>query len=200
MFELVTDQAKQWLSVLRDFDGTMSSVSANVAALQKLAPQASSWPAAMRQQQATLLAEGLAAQSKLQALKATRDKVVGWLRAVIPGGSNLGVLPLIYIGVGIAAFVTALEVARRFLTGSASFAKQVTTYQAEQRRLVEQGVEPAEAARLARLATQKLADSADRPGLLEKLGGKAIWVGGGVVLLIWLGPKILDRLSSSRRR
>ncbi len=199
MFELLFSQAKQWIDVLRDFDGTLASVNANVAALKKMAPLAVKWPAAMQAQQKALLADGISAQSKLQGLKATRDKVLGWLKAVVPGQSTVGVLPLVWVGVGIAAFVTALEVARRFLTGSASFAKQITAYQAEQARLVEQGVDPATAAKLARRATQDLADSADRAGLFEKLGSKAIYIGGAVVLLVWLGPKLLDHLSARRR-
>src|SRR5687767_5495041 len=108
MFELVTNQAKQWLSVLRDFDGTYKSVIDNVAALQKVVAN-SAFPANTRATAAALLKDGQSAQSKLAALKATRDKVVGWLRAITPGStSQLGFLPLVYVGVGIGTFATAV--------------------------------------------------------------------------------------------
>jgi hypothetical protein len=200
MFELITDQARQWIDTLRNFDGTYKSVNDNVAALNKVV-SSSSYPASLRTTAAGLLKDGQAAQSKMQALKKTRDTVVGWLRAVMPGSSTqLGFLPLVYVGVGIAAFVTAISLANKFLSGTATFAKQVSAYQAEQQRLVEQGVDPARAAELARQATRALADSSDKPGLFEKLGKNAIYVGGGVLLLVWLGPKILDRMSSRRGR
>lgn len=200
MIELLANQAKQWIGILRDFDGTQASVNSNVAALKKIT-LTSSLPYTMRNDAAQLYNKGLEAQSKLQALKSTRDTVVGWLKKLFPGeASQLGVLPLVYVGVGIAAFASALAVANKFLSGSASFAKQISAYQAEQARLVDQGVDPARAAEIARKATQGLADSADRAGLFEKLGKNAIYVAGGVVLLVWLGPKVLDHLSSRRGR
>jgi hypothetical protein len=200
MFELLANQAAQWMSVLRNFDGTYQSVADNVAALRKVVAS-SAFPYNTRAEAAALMKQGQEAQAKLQALKATRDKVVGWLKSVLPGsGSQLGVLPLVYVGAGLAAFAAALALANKFLTGSASFARQISAYQVEQQRLVDQGMDPAKAAALARQSTKALADSADRPGLFEKLGGKALWIGGGVLLAVWLGPRILDHLSARRGR
>jgi len=198
MFELLTNDAKQWLQVLRDFDGTRSSVAQNVAALKKIAAS-SAYPYSVRNDAAQLMNKGLEAKAKLDSLAATRDTVVGWLRQVIPGSSSqLGFLPLVYVGVGIAAFATAVALANKFLSGSASFAKQISAYQQEQQRLVEQGVDPTRAAELARQATQSVADSSDRPGTFEKLGKNALYIGGGVILVAIVLPRVLDHFSRRR--
>lgn len=197
--ELKTDQARGWLDAVKDFDKTSKAVNDNAAALIKLASQSRTWPAAMQAQYRKQLENGLAAQQKLSDLLATRTQVVGWLQKLLPGG--LGAVPVaVFVGVSLAVFVAAIASAKIFLSGAADFAKQYSAYREEQQRLIDQGMSPAEAAKVASRTTADLAKSSDAPGMLERLGGKAIAITGVVVLAIFLGPQVLKYFTRARAR
>lgn len=195
MLPLLIPQVREWLKALSDFDGTFKSVTDNLAALAKLQTASERWPADMREQYRSLVMKGTTARAKLLTLRATRDKVRSWLVSIgqlaksAVGMNGLNALPLIYVGIGLGAFVAAIEVARRFLTGASEFSRRLQVYERTQRELTGQGVDPAEAARRASEVAERVAG--DKPGLLERLGSKAIWIGGGVAVLIFVLPQLL---------
>lgn len=194
MISLLPTQAAEWARALTNFDGTYKSVTDNVAALSKLQSKLASWPADMQSQYRALVKDGLAAKSKLQGVKATRDKVRGWLDT-IKSFVGLSALPVLWVAVSLTAFLAAVAVGREFLNGSAGFARRLQAFEAAQKQLQAKGVPAAEAARQAAAIASQLAGEADAPGLLEKLGGKALWIGAGLVLAYLLLPHILGRIN-----
>lgn len=216
MFPLALSEAREWLAALRDFDGLYRSVGDNLVALERLEARAHTWPAAMQAERTERLRAGRALFGQLQALKATRDRVLGWLRAIglarepeastgpprrrsAPRLGSLGAVPLVVVGVGLGAFVAALLAAREWLTGTAGFARRLEAYDRVYRQLTAQGVPAAEASARASGAAKDLAGAAGAPGVLERLGSRVIWVGGGLVLLT-IALRELARRQRARAR
>lgn len=220
-------EAREWARALKDFDGLFSSVIANVGALMGMtSARVAAWPADLQADRVRLMNVGIGVRNKLQALKDTRDRVLGWLRALLPSTSSssstsvsvtkgpsgrrgpatvrglgdLGVLPVIPIAVGLAAFIAALAAAKSWLAEAASLAKRVEVFESERERLRAEGVPPEEASRRASDTAGRVAGEANAPGILERLGGKALWIGAGVLLIVFGLPAILEEHRRARGR
>lgn len=204
MIPLTLQEARQWGAALKNFDGTVAAVKANVDALWALRDKARFWPADLRAQHRELYAKGRSVFEKLMKLKDTRDIVRGWLGklgAAVKRGlglDELAAVPLIYVGVGIGVFVAALAAARSFLVDAQGFARRERLLEETAAKLIAQGVAPEQAyARAAGIAAQT-AGAADAPGTLEKLGMRALLVAGIIAGLYFVVPKLIESYGSRR--
>lgn len=204
MILLTLQAARDWLAAVRTFDGTYKATVDNLGALAKLQSAVRAWPPDLQREYTVTVRKGLAAKAKLDALRATRDKVRAWvaslgsaLRSTL-GLDALDALPLVFVGVGLAAFLAGLAAARGFLTDAHGLAKRVNIFEAERARLRAEGVPPDEASARASSTAKDLAGEAGAPGVLERLGNKGLWIGGTVLVLAFVVPKLLEQVRARR--
>lgn len=203
MIPLNFTEIRQWARALTDFDGAFATVQANLAALERMRAEAPRWPAPLRTEYAALYRKGRAAYAQLLKLKATRDTVRAWIAKLVGlaksavGLSQLGVLPLIYVAAGLAAFVAAIAAARSFLADSQGFARRHKLLVETADQLIQRGLSPAEAYSRAAEIAARTAGEADAPGTVEKLGMRALWIAAIIGGLYFVLPKLLP---AARRR
>lgn len=189
-----------WTQYITDFDQAVAQTQAQLSALQAQGPPADPSAAATYAQ---LLTDGQSWLSKLADLQSMRDSVASWLSGIVsvtndpfaqiglsgPRSSQLGIVPLVVAGVGLAAFAAVVYGAIQWAQQAERFSQLNRQAQAAIAAGADPQVAYAQAARTLSVA------SPAGGGFLAGLGSNVLWTVAGVVLVLWLGPKLLERFS-----
>jgi hypothetical protein len=199
--------APTWTQYLTDFDQAVSQVQATLSALQSQPPADPAASGVYNQ----LVSDGQAWLGKLRNLQSMRDSVASWLSGIVsevsdpfvaiglsgappaPRAQQLGIVPLIVAGVGLAAFAAVVYGALQWAQQAQRFSQLNRQAQAA----IAGGADP-QAAYAQAARTLNIAAPAGG-GFLSGLGSNLLLWGAAAALLLWLGPKLLDRITHQAR-
>lgn len=116
--------------------------------------------------------------------------------AGMPRSSQLGIVPLLIAGVGLAAFAAVVYGAIQWANQASRFS-QLNRMAAD---AIAKGADPSTAYAQAGRTLNITAGAPGAPGIIESLGSKVIWAGAFLVLAIWALPKLLDRFGPATSR
>lgn len=214
--QLAPSDLPTWQQYITDFDNAIGQVQANLAQLQSMpAPTDAAGYATWQQ----LISDGASWLSKLQSLQSMRDSVASWTSGLVSSAesaydtavdwvsrdviepvanalngprpsSQLGVLPLIIAGIGLAAFAAVVYGALQWVNQAQRFAQ----VNAMAKAAIDRGADPTAAYKQAAATVNATAGAPSSGSLFENLGNKLIW-GGVIVAIIWV---VLPRLLPSR--
>ena len=154
MADLNASDVPKWAKFVTDFDNQYAAFSENYAALLSMRDWVYEKNPDIVPQYEKLIQDGAKHKKTLDQLKKVRDTVAKWLdgikriTGILPGLGNMGALPLIPVAIGVGAASAALLTIGNWIKDAYFLAQNLN----ERRRLEEQGVPPAEAARLANQA------------------------------------------------
>lgn len=214
MAELVAQDAPAWSQFVRDYDGAHRAFLENRNALVQLGPYIQTRHPELLSQYQSLLQRANDLAPKLQMLADTRAKVGSWLGALgtvyqsavdatsraietaaglvgaarrALGLGELGVVPLVVVGVAAAAGLLALIT--KWVSDAFLFSRRLNMLQ----ELEAKGYSPDQAA----AAVNKAVGPPNAPGSLERTLSTALWL---VVLGLVGVPIVMKLLDSGGRR
>lgn len=192
MSEVNQNNAGKWSKWVTDFDKSYNLFADNYAGLlaQKSFVQSRS---DLLPQFNALVSAAQRHKETLDKLKATRDKVLGWMKtyqgmqapqsawsgSLLYGIDDLGVIPVLIVGVSIASASAALVAISAWIKEAYVFSKVLE----ETRRLEAKGLTPQEAARVAK-------SNAPSAGIFG-LSGTAIKIVAIAAIVLVIAPPVL---------
>lgn len=201
--------APTWSQYVTDFDAAVSQAQAVLTDLQAQTPPADATALEAYNQ---LVSDGQGWLTKLRNLQSMRDSVASWVSGLVtsaeqtadiyaqegiplgraPGG-QLGIVPLVIAGIGLASFAAVVYGALQWAQQASRFSQLNAMAQAA----IARGADP-QAAYAQAGKTLNITAGSPGGGFFSSLGSNLVWAGALVVLALWLGPKVLDRLTGSR--
>lgn len=206
--QLQAADAVGWFNWVRDFDRTFGLFQTTIAQARA---NANAVPASMRSEYNRLMSRGATLQAQMNSMKRTRDIVANWLQSVgrtvgnVVTGSmdwlrarfnlgcvtcdieqdenNLGLAPVIWVGITLTAAIAGLVAAARWITETQQFNARMATL----RSLVERGINPDDAARQVAQAAGDWSGAVNAHGVF---GVPWIYVGIGAAALV-LVPRLM---------
>jgi len=206
---LQPSDAPTWSQYLTDFDQAVNRTQQMLGELQAQTPPTD--PTALEAYN-QLLVDGAGWLDKLRNLQSMRDSVASWVSGLVtsaeqtadiyaqqgiplgraPGG-QLGIVPLVIAGIGLASFAAVVYGALQWAQQASRFSQLNAMAQAA----IAKGADP-QAAYSQAGKTLNITAGTPGGGFFSSIGSNLVWAGALVVLALWLGPKLLDRITGSR--
>lgn len=211
--QLNTNDATSWANWVTDFDRTYGLFQQTRARLMANANYVQTHQPQLYNQFSALVNRGTMLATQMQSLKQTRDRVAGWLTSVgrtisevtsgslswlrnrfglscddaANAGQQLGLAPVVWVGIGLAAAIAVLASCARWIAETVQMQEMI----AQARRYEQQGYSADDASRMARRF--KPGGSFELPDMNARIFGVPwVYVAAGVAALVVL-PLVLRR-------